>query len=358
MEQFITSDYVSGVIFILNLRKEGVKMATTIDKIKANLQDEILTETALDNIMSNYGFFPTDNEDEDIIKYSNSRSQIWIDIVRDDVGNIITDNIRKVTKEEGETEVDPIHSFEDLKRILDYFYNKKQYHHWFNALLQTLLGRRVGDITALKWSEFYLRNGEPRDRLKTLKEEKTNKIIGLIQTDYVKEVVAHYCEVMEINPVQQYNERIFCVQEQTFRKALKKASEALDIRYDISCHSFRKFFGNQIFKQHPNDPDRIKIIQYLFGHSSEEITRRYIGEIDEKMDRYMEDMSVATKAYLEGKDYEIDNSPVIHFKTQDLRKMVSDIYFRGKLSAISNDGKSDVDVINDLITEVEKIRIQ
>ncbi len=358
MEQFITSDYVSGVIFILNLRKEGVKMATTIDKIKANLQDEILTETALDNIMSNYGFFPTDNEDEDIIKYSNSRSQIWIDIARDDVGNIITDNIRKVTKEEGETEVDPIHSFEDLKRILDYFYNKKQYHHWLNALLQTLLGRRVGDITALKWSEFYLKNGESRERLKTLKEEKTDKIIGLKQTDYVKEILLHYCELTNTNPTENYNERIFNVEAQTFRKAFKKAVEILDIRYDVSCHSFRKFFGNQSYKLHPNDPDRIKIIQYLFGHSSEEITRRYIGEIDERMDRYMEDMSVATKAYLEGKDYEIDNSPVIHFKTQDLRKIVSEIYFRGKRSAVNNNGKNDVDTINDLITEVEKIRIQ
>ena len=116
-------------------------MATTIDKIKENLKDEILTETALDNIMSAYGFFPTDNDDEDIIKYSNSRSQIWIDIVRDDVGNIIADNVRKVTKEEGETEVDPFHSFKDLELVLDYFYEKGKYHHWLNALLQTLLGR-------------------------------------------------------------------------------------------------------------------------------------------------------------------------------------------------------------------------
>lgn len=333
-------------------------MATTIDKIKANLQDEMLTETALDNIMSSYGFFPTDNDDEDIIKYSNSRSQIWIDIVRDDIGNIIADNVRKVTKEEGETEVDPIHSFEDLKRILDYFYNKKQYHHWLNALLQTLLGRRVGDISALKWSEFYLKNGESRERLKTLKEEKTDKIIGLKQTDYVREVLEHYCELKNIIPTEHYNDNIFSVKAGSFRKALYGASDALGIRYDISCHSFRKFFGNQSYKLHPNDPDRIKIIQYLFGHSSEEITRRYIGEIDEKMDRYMDDMSEATKAYLEGNNCEVDNSPVIHFKTQDLRKIVSDIYFKGKQSAVSNDGKSDVDIINNLLTEVEKIRVQ
>ena len=333
-------------------------MATTIERIKASIEGEILTETELDNIMSGYGFFPIDDDsDRAVIKYTNSRSQIWIDIVRDEDNNVLLENIRKVTKEEGETEVDPIRSFEDLKRILDYFYDKEQYHHWLNTLLQTLLGRRVGDICALKWSEFYLRNGEPRDRLKTLREEKTDKIIGLKQTDYVKENLSRYCEIMGINPIDCYNEQIFDIKPGAVRKALKGAVESLGIRYDVSCHSFRKFFGNQSYKLHPNDPDRIKIIQYLFGHSSEEITRRYIGEIDDRMDKYMDDMSEATKAYLEGEEYEIDGSPVMSFKTQDIRRIVSDIYLKGKQSALGNDGKSDIDIINDLITEVEKMRI-
>ena len=333
-------------------------MATTIEKIKANISDEILTETELDNIMHNYGFFPVDNDDDDIIKYSNRKSNIWVDVIHDEFGNVLADNVRKVTKEKGETKVDPIRSFEDLKRIMDYFYNKKQYHHWLNNMLQTLLGRRVGDITALRWSEFYLKNGETRDRLKTLREEKTDKIVGLKQTEYIKEILAHYCELKGINPAEHYNERIFNEQAQSFRKGLRCAVEALDIRYDVSCHSFRKFFGNQSYKLHPNDPDRIKIIQYLFGHSSEEITRRYIGEIDERMDKYMDDMSEATRAYFEGERYEVDGSPVISFRTQDLRKIVSDIYLKGKETALDGDGKSDIDIINDLITNIENLRIR
>lgn len=330
---------------------------TTIDKIKANLKNEILTETTLDNIMSIYGFFPTDNDDEEIVKYSNSRSQIWIDIVRDDVGNIIADNVRKVTKEEGETEVDPFHSFKDLKLVLDYFYEKGKYHHWLNALLQTLLGRRVNDICCLKWSAFFNSDGEARDALR-IKEEKTGKIVRLKQPDFVKETIKKYCELTSINPSEHYNECIFFIQAQSFRKALKIALKDVGIKYDASCHSFRKFFGNQLYKLHPNDPDRIKIIQYLFGHSSEEITRLYIATIDEKMEKYIDDFSVALKAFMNGENYEVDNSPVVHFKTQDLRKIVSDIYFKGKQSAISNDGKSDIDIINDLLTEVERIRVQ
>lgn len=329
---------------------------TTIEKIKALIRNEIMTETELDNIMCGYGFYPIDNENDDIIKYSNGKSQIWLDIARDEFGNVITDNVRKATKEEGETEVDPIHSFEDLKRILDYFYNKKQYHHWLNALLQTLLGRRVGDITYLKWSDFYLRNGTPKEKL-TISEEKTGKIIKLLLTDYVMENVQHYSELIGITPTEHYNERLFNVEPQTFRKALKTASKNLEIRYAISCHSFRKFFGNQSYKLHPNDPDRIKKIQFLFGHSSEQITRHYIGEIGEEMDRYMEDMSTATKTYMECGQYEVDNSPVMAFRVQDIRKIISDIYFKGKQSVVANNGISDMEIINGLITNVEKMRL-
>lgn len=337
-------------------------MAKIIDEIKSKLYDEVITETELDNIMVAFSYYPIESEEADeIVKYSNGRSQIWIDVVRDEDNNVLPGNIRQATKEEGETEVDPIHSFEDLKRILDCFYNKKKYHHWLCALLQTLLGRRVGDICALKWSEFYLKNGESRERLKTLKEEKTGKIIGLKQTDYVVEILSHYCELTGIDPTEHYNEKIFTTGVPAFRKAFKKVVEEINIRYDISCHSFRKFFGNQSYKLHPNDPDRIKIIQYLFGHASEDITRRYIGEIDERMDEYMDDLSDATKAYLNGEGYEVDNSPVITFRTADLREVVTNIYTAGMNEFEANKDRNMSDVmarINELISDVEKRRIQ
>lgn len=333
-------------------------MAKIIDDIKSKIYDKCITETELDNIMVEFNYLPVENEDSDeIIKYSNSRSQIWIDVLRDEDYNVIVGNIRQVTKEEGETEVDPFHSFEDLKKVLDCFYDKKKYHHWLCAMLQTLLGRRVGDVCALTWSIFYSRNGEPRDRI-GIKEQKTGKIVRLKQPELVKKVLKDYCELEKINPTEVYNQKIFSIQAQSFRKALKIILNDIGIKYDASCHSFRKFFGNQLYKLHPNDPDRIKIIQYLFGHSSEEITRRYIAAIDDAMGRYINDFSDTLEKYLEGEEYEIDSSPVISFKAQDMRKIVSDIYLKGKESALSSNGDSDIDIINDLITEVEKMRIQ
>ena len=332
-------------------------MANIIKEIKARTSGEIFSETELDNIMVEYDYLPIeDDEDENIIKYSNYRSQIWIDVTRDEENDILVEKVRKVTKEKGiETEVEPFHSFEDLKLVLDWFYDHKKYHHWLNAMLQTLLGRRVGDITALKWSEFYLKDGQFRSKLKTLREEKTGKTIGLKLPEYAKTVLNNYCTECNINPMEHYEERIFSTSASAFREALKNAVKEVGLTYNISCHSFRKFFGNQSYKLHPHDADRIKMIQFLFGHSSEEITKLYIATIDEKKEQYMDDFSEYMKSMFEGKNYEIDNSPVITIKNADLRLIVYEIYMRGKTATADT---NDIEQINELITKIEQMRVQ
>ncbi len=118
-------------------------MAKLINEIKKRVGSDILSETKLENIMYGYDYLPVeDNEEDDILKFTNGRGQIWIDIFRDDSGGVLADNIRQVTKEKDvETRVEPFHTFEDLKAVLDYFYENKQYHHWLCGWLMTALGR-------------------------------------------------------------------------------------------------------------------------------------------------------------------------------------------------------------------------
>ena len=132
-------------------------------------------------------------------------------------------------------------------------------------------------------------------------------------------------------------------------------NKEVGLTYNISCHSFRKFFGNQSYKLHPHDADRIKMIQFLFGHSSEEITKLYIATIDEKKEQYMDDFSEYMKSMFEGKNYEIDNSPVITIKNADLRLIVYEIYMRGKTATADT---NDIEQINELITKIEQMRVQ
>ena len=332
-----------------------------IDDIKRKINGEVVSETELENLMAELGYSPltTDDDTENIIKYTNYKCQIWIDAVRDEENNILCGNIRQVTKEKGEeTKVEPIHTFEELLAIEDYFKSNGQYQYWLIGWLMASLGRRVGDIVALKWSDLYKLNGSFRERLSTLKEEKTGKTIGLSFVNFAKERVEEYCELENINPMENYNGKVFTIGQAAFRKNLKKAIDFIGIDYPVSTHSIRKFFGTMLAKLHPNDANAIKIIQYIFGHSSEEITKVYIGTIDEKKDQFVNDLSDYLENSYIGKSFEIDNSPVISLRTQDLRKIVSDIYFKGKQFAINNSGMNDIDIINNLITDIEKVRIQ
>ena len=330
-------------------------MATKIDKIRTKIGNDVLSETELENLMAELGYSPlmTDDETENLVKFTNFKCQIWIDVVRDEENNLICENVRQVTKEKGEeTKVEPIHTFEELLAIEGYFKDNKQYQYWLIGWLIASLGRRVGDIVALKWSDLYKLNGAFRDRLSTLKEEKTGKTIGLSFTNFARARIEEYCELENINPMERYNEKVFTVGSAAFRKNLKKAIDYVGIDYPVSTHSLRKFFGTMLAKLHPNDGNAIKIIQYIFGHSSEKITKVYIGTIDEKKDKFVNDLSDYLETSYVGKSYEIDNSPVITLKTADLRELIQQIYTEG-ISANSNNGTEISSAIGKFITIAE-----
>ncbi len=120
------------------------------------------------------------NGTENLIKLTNYRSQIWVEGETDEENNILVINLKSISKIDSEpTRVDPFRTYEDLQKILNYFYDNKMYHHWLTACLMVSLGRRVGDIISLKWSDLFLSNGEYRERLTTLKEEKQGKWLVL-----------------------------------------------------------------------------------------------------------------------------------------------------------------------------------
>ena len=330
-------------------------MASKIAEIKKKIGNDILSETELENLMAELGYSPltTDDDVENLIKFTNYKCQIWIDVVRDEENNLICENARQVTKEKGEeTKVEPIHTFEELLAIEDYFKDNKQYQYWLIGWLIASLGRRVGDIVALKWSDLYKINGNFRGRLSTLKEEKTGKTIGLSFTNFARARVEEYCELENINPMERYNERVFTVGSAAFRKNLKKAIDYVGIDYPVSTHSLRKFFGTMLAKLHPNDANAIKIIQYIFGHSSEEITKVYIGTIDEKKDKFVNDLSDYLETSYVGKSFEIDNSPVITLKTADLRDLIQSIYIEG-VNSKDKSGTEIASAINKFISIAE-----
>lgn len=113
-----------------------------------------------------------------------------------------------------------------------------KYHHWLISCLMVSVGRRVGDTMSIKWSDIYTHNGKFRARLTTLKEEKTEKNLGVRLHPFIQDCITEYCQMANIKPLRVYNEKIFHIGTAAYRSALKKAIQEVGIEYPCSSHSF------------------------------------------------------------------------------------------------------------------------
>lgn len=328
-----------------------------IGKLKEKLYGNVFYETDLDNILGKENFIQIESDSQsvdDVIKYSNYKWQIWVYVNRDEEGMLLVTDVKRVTKISGiSTCVEPFHNFDDLNKVLSYFWEKEMYHHWLCGGLMAALGRRISDTISLKWSDLFLSNGQFRERMDELKEQKTGKNVRVRINEFAKDCVKKYCNTLEITPLEHYQERIFSCGASAFRLALSKAVDYVGISYPVSTHSFRKFYGNVIYKLHPNDVDRLTNIQFMFGHSDATITKGYIGAIDEAIDRYNEDYSQYLMDASQGKEIAFQSDPVLTVKTEDLREVIAIAYKLGK----ENNNSDGMEVMNNLLNLIESKRV-
>ena len=328
-------------------------MARTIDKIKEKILEQVLSQDELQNIMIEYRYHPVEiDEDTDTIKFTNYSSQIWIDGERDSDGNILISNVRSVNRLENEpTRVEPFRTYDDLEKVMNYFKDNGYYNHWITGWLMISLGRRVGDTISLKWADIFRKDGKYRERLTQLKEEKTGKKLAPRLNALARLKIDEYIEMMEIKPMQHYDETIVDTSSAAFRKMVKKAIDSVGLEYSLSTHSFRKYWANTIYRLHPQDADNLMIVQTMLGHSDVMTTKIYINEIDKKQDKYNEDYSAYMIARGNGIDTDISNSPVVALKSDDFRELLS------KCFDMATNGEGKFEAINELIGISEQMMI-
>ena len=119
------------------------------------------------------------------------------------------------TKKKGKTEVYPFWNLEDIKNVVEWFEQNNEWDGYLITLLELLLGRRIGDTISMRWSDLYYENGNQREEVTTIEEQKTGKTTEIPIGNLVFEVVDKYCEKTDINPMEHYNEFIFNFQSKT-----------------------------------------------------------------------------------------------------------------------------------------------
>lgn len=141
--------------------------------------------------------------------------------------------------------------------------------------IQANTGLRIGDILSLRMS-CIIKDGN-RYRF-NMCEEKTGKkrtfIVPTAVYDFLHEYVDKYGFGVD--------DVIFPITERAVQKHLRRVCDILGHEYDhISTHSFRKYFGTEIY--YANNCD-LELVRRLYQHSSAAVTARYLGISDKKID--------------------------------------------------------------------------
>ena len=357
-----------------------------IDKIREALVDDVFSMTELENIMEGFGYMPVEEEEDDeedsieteaiVLKFTNGASTVIIEpeSYEDDciaIGQKSHDgkrsSINLSTRRANQyTKSRVFQSFEDLKATMDYFKEHEEYDYWLTGWLCALLGRRIGDVVGFRWSTLFTPNGAFQDRLETLKEEKTGKVVKALINECAHVIIKEYIDIMGINICEVYHNRIFLDEGnkidsstknpkknyyESFRKCLKEATAAAGITYHVGSHSFRKWYGNTIYKLHPNDVDTLEIVCQFMGHSDIKTTLRYIEAFNNKADKMMTDYSDYMLNKMKGIDTEINNSPVVTFRTEDFRNILSLCWDKAQSGAEKYDG------LNEILGAAEKLML-
>ncbi len=178
----------------------------------------------------------------------------------------------------------PIREKEKLRLFLQYYQTELPSERNLALLaIGTYTALRISDILALRWQDIYDFSQKRYKEHLFIQEKKTGKRTIIAINPKLSQILEHYrltrtptCTDFVFTKETDYNKPLS--RSQAFR-IIKKAAENTLHEEHISCHSLRKTFGYQAWKQ--GTPPAL--LMDIYNHSSYQITKKYLGiEQDER----------------------------------------------------------------------------
>lgn len=113
------------------------------------------------------------------------------------------------TKKKGKTKGYPFWEMKDIKAMIDYFRDNEMWNDYLKFMFLFLFGRRIGDTLDMVWGDIYYPNGNIKDEIRTIEEQKTGKYNIIYVSPYAKEVIKEYIQITGINPMNDLEDYIF-----------------------------------------------------------------------------------------------------------------------------------------------------
>lgn len=179
----------------------------------------------------------------------------------------------------------PIRKKNDLKHFLNYYQTVQPNPRNYALLalgLHTAL--RVSDLLSLHWSDVYDFSRKCYKEHLFIQEKKTGKHTVIALNTQAAEALARLKQTRKNADEDDYiftkstDYTLPLCRSQAYRIVKRAAEESLHKEH-ISCHSLRKTFGYQAWKQGAQPA----LLMDIYNHSSYGVTKKYLGiEQDER----------------------------------------------------------------------------
>ena len=170
----------------------------------------------------------------------------------------------------------PIKNQENIQKLKDYFLGQQRYRDYTLVTFGLNTALRISDLLSLTWKDVYHFDTHCFYTYVNVKEQKTGKMNQIYLNVAVIQALTL---LLEQNPDISGDTYIFKSRKGTqpisriqAYRIIHDAGNALGFETKVSCHSLRKTFGYQAWKQGAEPA----LIMNIYNHSSYQITKRYL----------------------------------------------------------------------------------
>lgn len=180
----------------------------------------------------------------------------------------------------------PLKDFEQINALKDYFLERGEIRNYVLIVLGLNTSLRISDILMLRWRDVYNYRAETYRQHLTVTEKKTGKSnIVAINSAIIDALELLRTSGQRTTPesylfLSQKGENRPITRNRAF-SIIKEAANTLGFEGNIACHSLRKTFGYQAWKQGVQPA----LLMSIYNHSSYEITKRYLGINQDERDQ-------------------------------------------------------------------------
>ena len=172
---------------------------------------------------------------------------------------------------------EPIKHKKDIDALKEYFLNRKEYRNYTLITMGLNTALRISDLLLLKWKNVYNEITNNFYNHIYVIEKKTKKESRIPINPTLQQTLRFYRKHFnEPTPSSYlfYNTQnpLYPISRIQAYRIIERAARDLEFEGHISCHSLRKTFGYQAWKEGAEPA----LLMSVFNHSSYEITKKYL----------------------------------------------------------------------------------